>query len=168
MSLSQRVLKARRNLAIAWGPDGIDYYRDLDSEFEFEKDLGCTESELWAASPFEVKDAARSVQNASDLLQGAIAKHEHLSRAVSLSFENLKEYFLMNLTYEEGLGSLENVVGEYYDELRIRNVSFEVAEANLELCEQEYQQFLAENNADQLFILMLNSMAGLAAEPTKQ
>lgn len=160
MSLSQKVLKARRNLAIVWGREGIDYYKDFDSEFEFEKDLGCTESELWAASSVEVKQATRSVQNASDLLKGAIAKHEHLSRAVSLSFEKLEEYFLMNLTYEEGLGSLENVVGEYYDELRIRNVSFEVAEANLELCEEEYQQFLAENNADQLFLLMLNSMAG--------
>jgi hypothetical protein len=161
-------MKARRNLAIVWGREGIDHYIDLGFEFEFEKDLGCTESELWGSSPVEVKEATRSVQNASDLLRGAIAKHEHLSRAVSLSFERLEEYFLMNLTYEEGLGSLENVVGEYYDELRIRNVSFEVAEANLELCEQEYQQFLAENNADQLFILMLNSMAGLLAEPIKQ
>ena len=168
MSHEQIVLKARRNLAILWGREGIDYYKDFDSEFEFEKDLGCTESELWAASPVEVEEATLSVQNASDLLTGAIAKHEHLSRAVSLSFQNLEEYFLMNLTYEEGLGSLENVVGDYFDELRILGVSFEVAEANLELCEEEYQQFLTDNNSDKLFILMLNSMAGLPAEPIKQ
>lgn len=154
------IQKARHNLAITWGREGIAEYIDLG--FDFEADTGKTEHDLWATSKVEVDHACDSIQRALEVLDGVLARHENLCQAKNFYFESLEEYWLMNFTYDLDFEvSLESIVEDSYDGFRTHGATFEEAEARAELCQQELDKFLSENDNERLIELMVVAMAGL-------
>lgn len=157
--------KARLNVALVWGKDGISHYRDeLGFEFEFLEHTGETEEALWGSSKSVLKQAYRSVQTALDVLDNALAEYPHLAHATNFYLSTLKEYWLMNLTFDGCFDSaLDSIVEDAYDSFRMRGATFEESEAKAELCEKESEQFLSEHNAGVLFERIIISLAGESA-----
>lgn len=162
MTSESNIQKARQNLALSWGREGIADYMDLGFDFDFEADAGMTEHDLWSTSKVEVDQAWLSVQRAVEILDGVLVRYEHLCQAKNFYFESLEEYWLMNFTYDLDFEvSLESIVEESYDGFRTHGATFEEAEASAELCQQELDKFLSENDNEKLTELMVSAMAGL-------
>lgn len=163
MSSESQILKARQNVALMWGREGIAHYIDLGFDFDYLADTGKTERDLWSASKGEIEEACRSVQKAVEILDSVLVKYEHLYQAKNFYFESLEEYWLMNFTYEfEFDSSLASIVEDSYDGFRIHGATFEDAEASAEECQQELERFLSENDTESFIELMISEMGGLS------
>lgn len=156
------VKKARKNVALAWGIEGVLTYKDeLGFDFEYERDTGLRENELWSSSEADLKKAHKSVREAVSLLMETLKSYEILSHATNFYFESHKEYWLMNFTYEFDLEmALDSIVNEAYDSYRMNGRTFEESELNAELCEKEAESFLAEEKNKNLFKEIINLLAG--------
>jgi hypothetical protein len=162
MTSESQIQKARQNVSLMWGREGIDQYIDLGFDFDYLADTGKTEKDLWSASKGEIEEACRSVQKAVEILDSVLVKYEHLYQAKNFYFESLEEYWLMNVTYDFSFeSSLESIVEDSYDGFRMHGATFEDAEASADLCEQELARFLSENDTEALIELMMSTMAGL-------
>ncbi len=163
MTSESKIQKARQNLALKWGPEGIAYYIELGLDSDFEDEFGKTEHDLWSTSKFEVDQACLSIQRAVEVLDGALSKYEHLYQAKNFYFESLEEYWLMNFTYDLDFESaLEPIVEDSYNGFRTHGASFEDAEAGAEFCQLELDKFLSESDTEKLLERMVSELAGQA------
>ena len=154
--------KARLNIALAWGKEGVAHYKDeLGFDFDYERDTGLREIELWSASKSEVEKAYSAVNEAVSTLMEALLGYETLSHTTNFYFESLKDYWLMNFTFEENLEmALDSIVVEAYDSFRMNGWPFEESEMKAELCEKEADSFLADGENEKLFERIINLLAG--------
>lgn len=154
--------KARLNIALAWGKEGVAHYKDeLGFDFEFERDTGLKEVDLWSASKAEIRIADNAVQEAVSALLEALNRFEVLTHTTNFYFASLKEYWLMNFTFEENLEmALDSIVVEAYDSFRMNGRTFEESETLAELCEKEAESFLADDKNQDLFDQLINLLAG--------
>ena len=154
--------KARLNIALVWGEEGLAHYKDeLGFDFEYERDTGLSEIELWASSMSEIEKAHNAINKAVSKLMEELLSFETLSHTTNFYFRSLKEYWLMNFTFEENLEmALDSIVVEAYDSFRMNGRTFEESETKAEMCEKEAELFLADGKNQDLFDQLINLLAG--------